>query len=243
MQRKSLIKSMKNYNSHTKNVLVTQTKLNAESDEFDIIHAPLIRIQPLSIDEDFLDAHYDWVILTSKNAVNLFLPYLAKTRYTKIASIGEKTTELLVKHGYHVDFEPGVYTQEGFIEEFPIDEVDIRRVLYPTSRDARNILHDYLEEYGVEVVKFSIYQPVDNIESIQLIKEKWEDINIITFSSPSGVKVLKKYIEPNALKDKPIVSIGAVTKKELDRLGITSKSPEKATLESIFEFIKEKYEV
>lgn len=238
-----MIKSMKPYNNNIKNVLVTQTKLNAESDGFDIVHAPLIKIQPLSFDDDFLDEHYDWVILTSKNAVNLFLPYLAKTRYTKIASIGEKTTELLVEHGYHVDFEPTVYTQEGFIEEFPIDEVDIDRVLYPTSRDARNILHDYLENRGVEVIKFPIYQPVDNVESIQMIKEQWDDIDIITFSSPSGVKVMKEHIEQKMLKNKPIVSIGAVTKKELDGLGIPSKSPEKATLESIFELIKENYEV
>ena len=236
-----MIKSMKTYNSSTKNVLVTQTKLNAESDEFDIIHAPLIKIQPLAFDEDFLDEHYDWIILTSKNAVNLFLPYLEKTRFVKIASIGEKTTELLVKNGYKVDFEPSVYTQEGFIEQFPLDdEVDMKRVLYPTSKDARNILHDYLEEHGVEVVKFSIYKPVDNAESIQMIRERWDDIDIITFSSPSGVKVLMKYFEKNKLKEKPVVSIGAVTKKELESIGIHSISPEKATLESIFELIKEK---
>lgn len=231
---------MKNYNSIKSNVLVTQTKLNADSDEFDIIHAPLIKIQPLAINDEFLEKEYDWIILTSKNAVNLFLPYLEKTRFTKIASIGEKTTELLVKNGYQVDFEPAVYTQEGFIEEFPLDEVNIERVLYPTSRDARNILYDYLDDHGVEVVKFSIYQPVDNIESIQTINDRWDDINIITFSSPSGVKVLKKYVDLNMLKEKPVVSIGAVTKKELDALGIPSISPEKATLESIFELIKEK---
>lgn len=235
-----MIKSMKNYNSIKNNVLVTQTKLNADSDEFGIIHAPLIKIQPLAFDDEFLEENYDWVILTSKNAVNLFLPYLEKTRFTKIASIGEKTTELLVKNGYEVDFEPTVYTQEGFIEEFPLDEVDIRRVLYPTSMDARNILHDYLEDHGVEVVRFPIYQPVDNVESIQKIREKWDDINIITFSSPSSVKVLKKYFDQNMLKEKSVVSIGAVTKNELDGLGIPSISPEKATLESIFELIKDK---
>lgn len=227
---------MQNYN----NVLVTQTTLNAESDKFNIVHAPLIKIQPLEFDDHFLDEYYDWIILTSKNAVDLFLPYLAKARFTKIASIGEKTTELLMKNGYQVDFEPDVYTQEGFIEEFPLDKVNIRRVLYPTSRDARNILHDYLEDNGVEVVKFSIYQPVDNVESIQMIREKWDDLDIITFSSPSGVKILKKYIGKDMLKKKPVVSIGAVTKNELDTLGIPSVSPEKATLESIFELIKEK---
>lgn len=231
---------MKNYNSIKNNVLVTQTKLNADSDEFGIIHAPLIKIQPLAFDDEFLEKNYDWVILTSKNAVNLFLPYLEKTRFTRIASIGEKTTEHLVKNGYEVDFEPTVYTQEGFIEEFPLDEVDIKRVLYPTSRDARNILHDYLEDHGVEVVRFSIYQPMDNVESIQKIRDKWDDINIITFSSPSSVKVLKKYVDQNMLKEKSVVSIGAVTKKELDGLGIPSISPEKATLESIFELIKDK---
>ena len=45
---------MKNYNSIKSNVLVTQTKLNADSDEFDIIHAPLIKIQPLAFNDEFL---------------------------------------------------------------------------------------------------------------------------------------------------------------------------------------------
>src|SRR5699024_3944811 len=121
-RRKSLIKSMQTYNRKTKNVLVTMTKLNAENDGFDINYSPLIKIQPLPFDEDFLAEHYDWVILTSKNAVNLFLPYLEKTRYVKIASTGEKTTELLVKNRYKVEFEPSVYTQEGFIEQSPLDE-------------------------------------------------------------------------------------------------------------------------
>lgn len=223
-----------------KTVLVTQTKLNGTSDRFNILHAPLISIQPLDIEEEFLKHDYDWLILTSKNAVKLFLPYMSDLKFTKLASIGEKTTETLVNNGYTVDFEPAVYTQEGFIKDFPLHEEKIERVLYPTSKAARPYLKDYLSAHGVTVDKLSIYEPRDNLQSMEKIRERLDEIDIVTFSSPSGVKVFMKYIEPENLRDRNVVSIGAVTKDQLDQFDVPSISPEKATLESIFELIKEK---
>src|SRR5690625_3504801 len=74
--RRSLIKSMRKSDELKKTVLVTQTKLNVTSDRFNVMHAPLISIQPLEVEETFLEHEYDWLILTSKNAVKLFLPYM-----------------------------------------------------------------------------------------------------------------------------------------------------------------------
>lgn len=226
-----------------KTVLVTQTKLNGTSDRFNILHAPLISIQPLDIEEEFLKHDYDWLILTSKNAVKLFLPYMSDLKFTKLASIGEKTTETLVNNGYTVDFEPAVYTQEGFIKDFPLHEEKIERVLYPTSKAARPYLKDYLSAHGVTVDKLSIYEPRDNLQSMEKIRERLDEIDIVTFSSPSGVKVFMKYIEPENLRDRNVVSIGAVTKDQLDQFDVPSISPEKATLESMYELINEKFEV
>lgn len=224
-------------------MLVTQTKLNGTSDRFNILHAPLISIQPLDIEEEFLKHDYDWLILTSKNAVKLFLPYMSDLKFTKLASIGEKTTETLVNNGYTVDFEPAVYTQEGFIKDFPLHEEKIERVLYPTSKAARPYLKDYLSAHGVTVDKLSIYEPRDNLQSMEKIRERLDEIDIVTFSSPSGVKVFMKYIEPENLRDRNVVSIGAVTKDQLDQFDVPSISPEKATLESMYELINEKFEV
>lgn len=224
-------------------MLVTQTKLNGTSDRFNTLHAPLISIQPLDIEEEFLKHDYDWLILTSKNAVKLFLPYMSDLKFTKLASIGEKTTETLVNNGYTVDFEPAVYTQEGFIKDFPLHEEKIERVLYPTSKAARPYLKDYLSAHGVTVDKLSIYEPRDNLQSMEKIRERLDEIDIVTFSSPSGVKVFMKYIEPENLRDRNVVSIGAVTKDQLDQFDVPSISPEKATLESMYELINEKFEV
>ncbi len=234
---------MKKSDGAKKTVLVTQTKLNETSDRFNIMHAPLISIQPLVIEAGFLKHDYDWLILTSKNAVKLFLPYMEDLKFDKLGSIGEKTTEQLVKNGYKVDFEPSVYTQEGFIEEFPLHEERIERVLYPTSRAARPYLKNHLESHGVTVDKLSIYEPVDNLESMERIRAGMDEIDILTFSSPSGVKVFMKYIDPEMLHDKIVISIGAVTKAQLDQYDIPSISPKKATLESMYELINEKLEV
>lgn len=234
---------MKHSKEGKKTVLVTQTKLNGTSDRFNILHAPLISIQPLDIEEEFLKHDYDWLILTSKNAVKLFLPYMSDLKFTKLASIGEKTTETLVNNGYTVDFEPAVYTQEGFIKDFPLHEEKIERVLYPTSKAARPYLKDYLSAHGVTVDKLSIYEPRDNLQSMEKIRERLDEIDIVTFSSPSGVKVFMKYIEPENLRDRNVVSIGAVTKDQLDQFDVPSISPEKATLESMYELINEKFEV
>ncbi|CAM4157852.1 uroporphyrinogen-III synthase [Lacicoccus alkaliphilus] len=234
---------MKHSKEEKKTVLVTQTKLNGTSDRFNILHAPLISIHPLDIEEEFLKHDYDWLILTSKNAVKLFLPYMTDLKFTRLASIGEKTTEALVKNGYTVDFEPSVYTQEGFIDDFPIHEVKSERVLYPTSKAARPHLKDHLTAHGVMVDQLSIYEPRDNIQSMEKIREGLDEIDIVTFSSPSGVKVFMKYIEPEKLHDKNVISIGAVTKNQLDQFNVPSISPEKATLESMYELINEKFEV
>ena len=49
-----MIKSMKKNKAMKKTVLVTQTKLNVASDRFNVMHAPLISIQPLDVEESFL---------------------------------------------------------------------------------------------------------------------------------------------------------------------------------------------
>jgi uroporphyrinogen-III synthase len=78
---------------------------------------------------------------------------------------------------------------------------------------------------------------------MEKIWERLDDIDIVTFSSPSGVKVFMKHIESELLKDKAVISIGAVTKEKLDEYGVPSISPEKATLESMYQLINEKFEV
>lgn len=136
-------------------VAVTQSSCNASSEVLDLLHLPLIHMQALAFDESVLEIEYDWLILTSKNAVDLFMKYKNKVNNCKIASIGEKTTERIKSYGLSVDFEPSVYTQEGFIDEFNVTQS--LKVLYPTSKHARNHLYNYLKENHCMVKKIIVW--------------------------------------------------------------------------------------
>src|SRR5699024_11458594 len=80
-------------------VIVTQSRMgSAESDIFTIEHAPVIRTELLSFDEDVREEEYDWLILTSPNSVEQFAPFLGSVSCDSLASIGQKTREARLEH-------------------------------------------------------------------------------------------------------------------------------------------------
>lgn len=212
-------------------VAVTQNEMNVSSDILELKHYPLIHFETLQFDETVLNRHYDWLLLTSKNAVDLFMPYMDRVSVDKIASIGRKTTSRLNRHGLTVDFESSSYTQEGIIEEFKGLQSD--KILYPASKKARPKLYEYLTGQNCEVVKIPLYEPVDNHDSLTRLKYDMVDIDVITLSSPSGVSALMNQMEIDAVNDKTVMAIGEVTRNALQQYGVCAGVPEKETLEDM----------
>lgn len=215
-------------------VLVTQSRMgNACTDEFEVEHVPVIKTELLPFNDHILDRDYEWLVLTSPNAVEHFIPFLDRVRYKKLASIGKKTSETMAAHGLDVDFEPSGYTQEKFMEEF--DAKKGERILYPVSANARPLMYDYLNRAGADVTRFRLYHPVPNMESLGRIERLLQTHPYaITFSSPSGVDTFMEKISPEKLDGVIVVAIGHVTNEALEKYHVKSVQPGKETLQNMF---------
>lgn len=220
-------------------VVITQSTLNDTSDLLDLIHLPMIKIEPIAFDTSIFNHHYDWLILTSKNAVDLFMEYYDRVNIDYIASIGKKTSERLEHYGLQVDFEPESYTQEGFIETFDVSRPV--KCLYPTSEKARMNLKHYLESKGSVVELIHLYRPVPDEMHIKKMKDIFESISTLTVSSPSAARVLLEHFTVEALNKKQPAAIGRVTASALLKSGVYAEYPEKETLGHMIHLIEERY--
>lgn len=221
-------------------IVVTQSRMgNAHTDVFEVEHAPVIKTEILPFSEEILDNDYEWLVLTSPNAVEHFLPFLNRMRYKRLASIGKKTSETMVSHGLNVDFEPSGYTQEKFMEEFSVQQGE--QILYPVSTNARPLLFDHLKAVGADVTRFRLYQPVPNEDSLSRIERLMQTSPYaITFSSPSGVDTFMKRVNPEKLGNMLVVAIGHVTHDALKKYHVKSIRPEKETLQNMFSLLEKR---
>ena len=133
-----------------------------------VIEAPAIRIEPL--DQEPLRralagiARYQWVVVTSRNAVELLWSALRERGLdaralaaTKLCAVGPATADALLAHGLAVDLVPDRYVAEGVIEKLR-DRDDVRgaRVLFARAAGARELLPAALREMGATVDEVEI---------------------------------------------------------------------------------------
>jgi uroporphyrinogen-III synthase len=166
---------------------------------FDVVEAPLIRIE--EIEGPPIDGEsYDWILVTSRNAVAPLMRRLAG-RPVRVAAIGPGTAEELEAHGIDPDFVAERSTQEGLAEELPAPH---GRVLHAAAEDARDVL---VRELGAEQIP--LYRTVD------LERDSFPDAELVVVASASAARAL------SALRrDLPCVSIGPVTSAEARDAGL-----------------------
>jgi uroporphyrinogen III methyltransferase/synthase len=166
---------------------------------FDVVEAPLIRLE--EIDGPPIDGgSYDWILVTSRNAVEPLLRRLSG-RPARIAAIGPGTAEELKAHGIAPDFVAQRSTQEGLAEELPTPH---GRVLHAAAEDARDVL---VRELGAE--QLPLYRTVG------LELDSFPDADLVVVASASAARAL------GALRrDLPCVSIGPVTSAEARDVGL-----------------------
>jgi uroporphyrinogen-III synthase len=166
---------------------------------FDVVEAPLIRIE--EIDGPPIDGErYDWILVTSRNAVGPLLRRLSG-RPGRIAAIGPGSAEELSAHGIDPDFVAERSTQEGLAEELPAPH---GRVLHAAAEDARDVL---VRELGAEGV------PLYRTTAVGLAS--FPDADLATIASASAARVLG-----GLRTDIPCVSIGPVTSAEASDAGL-----------------------
>jgi uroporphyrinogen III methyltransferase/synthase len=216
------------------------------------IHAPTIRIAAPE-DTGPLDevcrhvSTYDWLVLTSANAVDHFmrrLLHVADIRELKdvrICTVGTSTAARLGRYGIRVDLVPDEYHAEALLAALrQSDEIAGRRFLLPRADIARELLADELRASGAEVTEVVAYRTMlasperDGDHDIyRMLLDR--QIDAVTFTSASSVKNFAKILgedqAADLLRTTAVACIGPVTAEAAQQLGITtSVMPERYTI-------------
>jgi uroporphyrinogen-III synthase len=160
-----------------------------------IAFAPPLDFTALDAAIDRLES-YDWVILTSANAVRALVNRIVERGKKEsalgrswIGAIGPATAAELEKHGLTPDFLPTDYVAEALARQIGV--ASGQRVLVPGSDLGRDGLVTGLRERGAIVDDVVAYRTVPG-EGIPRLVELLHSraLDAITFASPSSVRNL-----------------------------------------------------
>lgn len=199
-----------------------------------VIDMPALEIRPPSSWTDLDQAleslqKFDWLVLTSANAVNFFLDRLLNRGYDlrqlahlKLAVVGKKTARVLTERGLTADFIPDNYVADALVESFPVPLSNLQ-VLFPrVETGGRDVLVKEFSDQGATITEVAAYEsgcpatmPAGAIAALQQ-----ERVDAVTFASSKTVRHFKQLMAEQfgetwmgILKGVAIASIGPQTTK------------------------------
>ncbi|MEN9216131.1 MAG: uroporphyrinogen-III C-methyltransferase [Gloeomargarita sp. HHBFW_bins_162] len=228
-----------------KNVLITRAASSGrELDEqlqqagAQVVSLPTLVVQPppdwAPLDEAIANLRmFNWLILTSANAVDFFLKRLwhyhrdvRALSHLNIAVVGEKTASHLQNWGLRADLIPSEFVADQLLKEFPQDCQKIN-VLFPrVASGGRDVLVQGLHQRGAQVTEVAAYETVcpDHIPPFILNYLRQKQVDIVTFTSSKTVVHFCQLLEQAApgewhqwLDACVIASIGPQTSRTCER--------------------------
>jgi uroporphyrinogen-III synthase len=210
------------------------------------VEVPLLAFRPAAQTEEILHAvqglaTYDWIIFTSKTALETFLSLTGKNAaFPKVAAIGTKTERAAVECGLTVHFTPAEFAAEGFVEEFlPCVEKGMK-VLIPKGNKARSYIADQLRKAGAEPQEIIIYETGFPEESGKKLAGMLESgsLDVLAFTSPSTVEHFMRIVRQSGTEKNihgcVVSCIGPVTQKRAEELGLDVQAvPAEYTIEEM----------
>ena len=192
-------------------------------------------------------ASFDWIILTSVNAVTHFFRRLAAAGLDsralgrcRVAAVGPKTAAAIREHGIVPDLVPADYKAEGVVAAFREMELTGTRLLFPRADRAREVIPAELAKLGAEVVAPVAYRNVlpGSVppEIVTALEQK--RIHCATFTASSTVRNLAELVGENRLlgllDGVAVAAIGPITAASCRELGLEVHiEPEQYTLEAM----------
>lgn len=225
-----------------------------------VLECPTIRLLP-PLDYEFLDTAiqdiptFDWLILTSANAVRFFferLFFLGKdVRFLgncKVCAVGPKTAEAIRAYSVVPDMVPSDYKAEGVVSAFSALDLNSKRILFPRAELARELIPDALTKQGALVVSPVAYRTLlpERVSPEALFALEKRTVDAITFTSSSTVSnlvtMLGQDLLADMLKGVTVVSIGPITSKTCRKLGLkVDVEPPSYTLDCMVEKLVEHF--
>jgi uroporphyrinogen III methyltransferase/synthase len=176
---------------------------------------------------------YDWVVFTSVNAVERFLPLVGDARRfgrARIAAVGPATAAALAARTLIPDLIPPEAVAESVLAVFP-NERGSGRVLVPQGNLARDVLAEGLRERGWEVDVVEAYRTVPAAPPAAV-----PEADVITFTSSSTVT---NYMAMGLPVPPVVASIGPITTKTAEDHGLTvDVTAEEHTVEGLIEAVR-----
>ena len=136
-------------------------------------------------------ASYDWIYLTSRQAVTLFFEALREQQTDlrvlsacRFAVIGKGTREALLSHGIHADFMPSHADTETFANEF-VRMCRKTAILFPHAAQADKRTAERLKEADIKLTECVIY---DVIQKRCGDFARLTELTDLAFFSSSGVR-------------------------------------------------------
>lgn len=166
-----------------------------------IIEMPALEIRPPTswapLDQAIAElASFNWLILTSANAVSYFFERIhdqgkdaRSLAGVKIAVVGKKTAAVLRQQGLQPDFIPPDYVADALVAAFP-EAVSGLKLLFPrVESGGREVLVKALTAQGAEVTEVPAYESgcPQQIEPAAIAALQQHQVTVITFASSKTV--------------------------------------------------------
>ena len=201
----------------------------------DVLEYPSIRIVPLR-DTKPLDkaleniAKYDWMVLTSSNAVRGLADRMIDLgidsrvfAHMKFAVNGPSTAKALSELGITADLMPSRYLASELVDSLTKEEPTPKKVLFPRSEIGRETLANGLRDIGSTVDEITAYSTESPGDTGELAKKAYEEgVDFTTFTSSSTVKNLVDLMggNPDLINTSKTVIIGPITSETARELGV-----------------------
>lgn len=221
-----------------KSVLITATKRLTDKmaerlNAFGAQPIPFSLIETKSIESEEVDqafqrlGDYQWIVLTSANGVEILFKQLKKRSidvrslsFVKFAVIGDGTKEALSRHGIYADFVPTNFSSEDLKREWIPHIKPGERVLLLRAREASHVLTEALKVAQIDYLAVSLYETSAQMRKKEELKRSLAKVDYVTLLSASAAKALASMVEAEDLSRVKVLSIGPVTTKKAQQLGI-----------------------
>ncbi len=224
-----------------KTILITRSRKQAsqlgealEAQGARVLELPTIQILPI---RDFrkLDQvvrqirHYDWLVFTSENGVEVFFSRLRQLKKdvrilqsVKIAVIGPGTKAKLNSYSLEPDLMPMTFTTAGLLNVFRRVRVAKKQFLLLRTNIAPDLLKRSLEQSGALVTEIPIYR-TEKPEGLsrqvaELVHQ--HSIDYLTFTSSSTAQHFFEALRNGRHLGAKVISIGPVTSKTIRGFGV-----------------------
>lgn len=195
---------------------------------------------------------YDWLVMTSGNAVRAFFQRLDALGLDaralgscRVCALGPKTAEAIKGFGIRPDMLAADYKAEGVVAEFAKLDISGKRILYPRADRAREAIPRELGSMGALVDSPVAYRTVlpDSLPPEAIVALEKRTVDCITFTSSSTVHNLAEMLGDDRmlemLKGVAVASIGPITSATCRELGLkVDIEPQEYTLAALTDVVE-----